>query len=301
MPWAPAFCTVWMARFMARRNATRRTSWSQMPWAISAASSSGCLISWMLSWIRFCRPVISSSFFLSRSASAPRRPMTMPGPGGVDVDTQAVPGALDLDAADGRRLELRHQVVADLPVLDHEVAVVTLLEPTGLPVRRDPEPEPVGVYLLAHLLVALLVLVGSGRLSVACRVLDDLVVDAVVHRVRLGTLGLGVVRCALGERLVGDLLVRLRRLSGCFLRAARSAWPARRRDSRPDRSARRREASTRRDRLALTASMRRRRSSSLSAGSRLTMMVMWQVRLRILVARPRARGRQRFMVEPSSA
>ena len=79
MPWAPAFCTVWMARFMARRKATRRTSWSQMPWAISAASSSGCLISWMLSWIRFCRPVISSSFFLSRSASAPRRPMTMPG------------------------------------------------------------------------------------------------------------------------------------------------------------------------------------------------------------------------------
>ena len=31
------------------------------------------------------------------------------------------------------------------------------------------------------------------------------------------------------------------------------------------------------------------------------MMVMWQVRLRIRVARPRARGRQRFMVEPSSA
>ncbi len=64
---------------MARRNATRRASWSQMPWAMRAASSSGCLISWMLSWIRLLRPVISSIFFFRRSASAPRRPMTMPG------------------------------------------------------------------------------------------------------------------------------------------------------------------------------------------------------------------------------
>ena len=78
-PRAPAFCTVWIARFIARRNATRRTSWSQMPWAMSAASSSGCLISWMLSETRFAWPVISSMCFFSRSASAPRRPMTMPG------------------------------------------------------------------------------------------------------------------------------------------------------------------------------------------------------------------------------
>ena len=83
--------------------------------------------------------------------------------------------------------------------------------------------------------------------------------------------------------------------------SAATAWAARRRDRRPERSARRREASTRRDRLALTASMRLRRSSSWSAGRRLTMMVMCEVRLRILVARPRARGRQRFMVVPSSA
>ena len=95
-----------MARFMARRKATRRANWSAMLWAIRAASSSGCLISWMLSWIRLRRPVMSSSFFLRRSASEPRRPITMPGPGGVDVDPQAVAGPLDLDPADGRRLEL---------------------------------------------------------------------------------------------------------------------------------------------------------------------------------------------------
>ena len=45
---------------------------------------------------------------------------------GVHVDAQAVAGALDLDAADGRALELLAQVVADLPVLDEELAVFLL-------------------------------------------------------------------------------------------------------------------------------------------------------------------------------
>ena len=57
---APAFCAFCTARFMARRKATRPASWSATPWAISAASSSGCLISWMLSctWLL---PVILAS------------------------------------------------------------------------------------------------------------------------------------------------------------------------------------------------------------------------------------------------
>src|SRR5665213_3218759 len=71
---------------------------------------------------------------------------------GVDVHPQPIPRPLDLDAADGRRLELRHQIVTDLPVLDHAVLVVALLEPARLPVGRDAESEPVGIYLLAHLL-----------------------------------------------------------------------------------------------------------------------------------------------------
>ena len=63
----------------------------------------------------------------------------------------------------------------------------------------------------------------------------------------------------------------------------------------------RREPATRRERCAPAAACLARRRTMRSWGNRLTMIVMWQVRLRILVARPRARGRQRFMVAPSSA
>jgi hypothetical protein len=78
MPRAPAFCAFWTARFMARRNAMRLASWSATPCAISAASSSGCLISWMFSWT-FGLPVSLVRSARSSSAWAPRRPMTMPG------------------------------------------------------------------------------------------------------------------------------------------------------------------------------------------------------------------------------
>src|SRR6185503_127911 len=61
-----------------------------------------------------------------------------------------VTGALDLDAADGGPLQLTHQVVADLPVLDHPVLVAGVLEPTRLPIRGDAEAEAIGVDLLAH-------------------------------------------------------------------------------------------------------------------------------------------------------
>ena len=169
-------------------------------------------------------------------------------------------GALHLNAADGGRLELRHQVVADLPVLDHELAVVALLEPTGLPVRRDPEPEAVGVYLLAHLLVlALLVRVGSGRLSVAVESSTTSSSSVPPSTVSASvTSASASLRRSSATRLVGDVLVGLCGLGCRRGRARPRPWPAaaRRRDRRPDRSARRREASTRRDRLALTASMR---------------------------------------------
>ena len=77
-PSAPAFIAVCTARFIARRNETRPASWSAMPCASSIASISGCLISWMLNWI-FGLPLILRSPSRRRSASAPRRPMTMPG------------------------------------------------------------------------------------------------------------------------------------------------------------------------------------------------------------------------------
>src|SRR5690606_22942577 len=81
---------------------------------------------------------------------------------GVDVDAQPVPGALDLDPADGRVRQLGHQVVPDLPVLDDVVRVLVAIgEPAGLPLGRDAEPEAVGVDLLPHD-SALLLLVGLG-------------------------------------------------------------------------------------------------------------------------------------------
>ncbi len=67
----------WIALRMARRKATRLDSCSATPWATSWASDSGPLTSRTLSWI--CFLVSFSSSVLMRSASAPRRPMTMPG------------------------------------------------------------------------------------------------------------------------------------------------------------------------------------------------------------------------------
>ena len=73
------------------------------------------------------------------------------GAGGVHVDPEAVTGALDLHAADGGVGQLRHEEVADLPVLDDEVAVLLAIgEPARLPLGGDPEPEPIGVDLLTH-------------------------------------------------------------------------------------------------------------------------------------------------------
>ena len=72
------------------------------------------------------------------------------GPSRVDVYADPVTGALYLDTTHGGGLELSGQVVPDLPVLNHQLLVVPVCEPTGLPVRGDSESEAVGVYLLAH-------------------------------------------------------------------------------------------------------------------------------------------------------
>src|SRR5579875_1619632 len=96
-----------------------------------------------------------------RAAPADDDPRTC----GVDVDAEAVARALDLDPADGGGLELGHEVVPDLPVLDDEVAVVALLEPAGLPVGGHTEPEAVRVDLLAHLLALLALALGETALA----------------------------------------------------------------------------------------------------------------------------------------
>ena len=62
---------------IARRKLTRLESCSATPWATSCASDSGLLTSRMFSCT--CLPVSFSSSLRIRSASAPLRPMTMPG------------------------------------------------------------------------------------------------------------------------------------------------------------------------------------------------------------------------------
>ena len=56
----------------------RLTNWSATPWAMSAASSSGFLISTMFS-CTLGLPVILVIIVRNSSACMPRRPITMPG------------------------------------------------------------------------------------------------------------------------------------------------------------------------------------------------------------------------------
>ena len=82
--------------------------------------------------------------------------------GGVDVDANAVTGALDLDVRHAGAVEADVlQQVADLDVLGHVVGVaLTGLRRVGEPARHvvggDPEAEAVRVYFLSHYLLAFL-------------------------------------------------------------------------------------------------------------------------------------------------
>src|SRR6266536_3563772 len=72
-------------------------------------------------------------------------------PGGVDVHPHPVAGALDLDPGDARVRQAALEVPPDGDVLVQVALVVLVSEPTGFPVRGDPEPEAVRVDLLSHL------------------------------------------------------------------------------------------------------------------------------------------------------
>ena len=76
-PLAPERIALVSARFIARRNATRFCSCSAIDCATSLASSSGRLISRMLTLT--CLPVIRCRSRRSWSTSEPDLPITMPG------------------------------------------------------------------------------------------------------------------------------------------------------------------------------------------------------------------------------
>jgi hypothetical protein len=65
------------ASFIARRNITRRSSWSAMFSATSCASRSGRRISWIST--KLSLPASLTMSLLSFSISAPFLPITMPG------------------------------------------------------------------------------------------------------------------------------------------------------------------------------------------------------------------------------
>ena len=315
MPRAPAFCAFCTARFMARRKATRPASWSATPWAISAASSSGCLISWMLSWTLLL-PVILASSARRRSASAPRRPMTMPGRAvctSMRRRSRVRSTSMRLIAACGRSpMSLARIFQSSMTKSAYSVRLAN---------QRDfqsvvtPEAEPVGIDLLTHLLLFLAASDSASASSDSALVCSRLSVlggsRSLVDRAFGLELGFGLFGGLDGGlgRLTGDRAGLL----GLELAATSSSvtgssvllvtpWASRLRATRARRSAlapprRRARPAAAGVFLACWSCQRRRASSS----SRLTMTVMWQVRLRMRVARPRARGRQRLRVGPSSA
>ena len=149
MPRAPAFWALCTARFMARRNAAAGELVGD------ALGDEGGVELGLLDLLDvelhlgvagdLGQPAAQA---VGLGASAPDHDARARG---VHVDAQAVAGALDLDPADGRVRQLRHQVVADLPVLDDDVAVLLAIgEPARLPLGGDAEPEPVRVDLLTH-------------------------------------------------------------------------------------------------------------------------------------------------------
>src|SRR4051794_37073620 len=79
-------------------------------------------------------------------------------PGGVDVDADAVAGALDLDLRDPGPLHPLAHELADGHVFLDVVLVQLVGVPPGLVVGGDAEPEPVRVDLLTHYRVPPLVL-----------------------------------------------------------------------------------------------------------------------------------------------
>ena len=75
--------------------------------------------------------------------------------GGVEIDADAIAGALDLDLGDAGALEPLGHELADRDVFLHVVAVPLPLlrgvgEPPAAVLRGDPEAEPVRIDLLAH-------------------------------------------------------------------------------------------------------------------------------------------------------
>ncbi len=186
------------------------------------------------------------------------------GPGRVDVDGDPLLVLADVDVGEAGVRELAVDVVADLHVLHQRVReLLRRHEPVRLPRVDDADPQAARVDLMSHYFSSSSLL-GGGLV----RLCSDAASGVSVFFARGLRLGLG-----LGASAVAS--------------ASRTRWP------RPQARARAGWA---------CGAGRRRTGRLISPGSATaSWIVMWQVRLRMRLTRPRARGRQRLRVGPSSA
>lgn len=87
-----------------------------------------------------------------RSISAPPLPMTTPGREQWDIDADLRAVALDLDVRDACGIQGLLQVLADLVVLNDQVAdlLVTGI-PAGIPIFDDADTHAVRINFLSHI------------------------------------------------------------------------------------------------------------------------------------------------------
>ena len=152
-PLAPERIALVSARFIARRKATRFCNCSAIDCATSFASSSGRLISRMLTlicfWVMRCRSRRRAS------TSVPDLPITMPGRA-VWMLTSSSPESLRIVMSESPAWARRSVMCRRMRMSSAEIlGEVSLVEPVGLPVVDVAHAHCLWVNLLSHLLSSL--------------------------------------------------------------------------------------------------------------------------------------------------
>src|SRR5690606_3848240 len=221
-------------------------------------------------------------------------------PSGVDVDPDPVPGTFDVHLGDTGALQAGGHHLTDLDVLGDVIGVQLVRVPARLPVAGDAEAEPVRVDLLTHysapspaaggsLPAAFFVAFFTGSLSAVF--FAGLLPAALAAAFFAGLLSAGSAVFVAGLLPAASAAAFLAAafFAGFFSAAGASA------------SATAVDPPVVAPAVSSGRAGRRRGRDGRGAGATASRATeMWQVRLRIRYARPCARGRNRFMVGPSS-